>query len=267
MYSIVNVGITDSQLQTLLAGQKIFLEKRQFSGNVPLPLTKKQANSIATASRGINLKMSSRQLAALQSGEGLMDYVKDGARALAPVARKGVNAGLDFMQGMLPTHKLGQFQGIADAAVGLGRNLTDKLVDRVQKMLGGAAGIRRIEAQLGQGWFKDYLLPGVKTAADIAIPLIRGGAARKDWHFAIDKQMGQGWFKDYLLPGIKTAADIAVPLIRGSGAQREAMLMDGEGWFSSFIGPAIKGVVSALGGGFVPMAQKKKGSSGRGLVL
>lgn len=309
MYVTVSVGITESQLQTLLAGQKIFLEKSQFKGDVALPLTKAQATLVATASRSINLKLSSRQIKEIQSGEGwlsdrfkqLRDAVKPAIKAALPLARKAVDQGLDLLQAKIPTQQAGPFKGMADKAVIAGRKQVNSWVDRLQKMLGGAAGIKAIEAQLGDGWFSDYLLPSVETAAKIATPFVKGGGSRKDYEPAIDKEMGEGWFSNYLLPGVETAAKIATPFIKGQGwfkdyllpsvetgakiatpflkggqfvpghyANRRPALSLGEGFFSSFLGPALRIgaplAIKALGGGWTPMAEMKK-HSGAGLVL
>jgi hypothetical protein len=127
-YTIVQVDITASQLEDLMRGVKIHLAKQQFSGDVSVPMTESQAMRVATATRGINLKMSGPQQKWLQAnftsdgdatkdmsfvgdvaGEGLLgDIVK----AAAPLARRGVDAGLDFLQSKNPTSKLGVFQGV-----------------------------------------------------------------------------------------------------------------------------------------------------------
>lgn len=261
-YITCNLGITESQRQTLMEGNKIFVERSQFKGNVPVPLTKAQAELIATASRGINLKLSGPARKVLK-GEG---FVGDVAAAALPIARKGVDYGLDKLQGIVPTHKAGPFKPIADVAVNYARKGVNwgvgKIQDKLKKMLGGAAGVAAIEAKYGQGWFKDYLLPGVETAAKIAVPLIRGGHARNIWEGEIDKKMGSGWFKDYLLPGVESAAKIAVPLIRGSGMNHP---VDGEGFFSNLLGVASS-VAKSFGGGWTPMSEQKKVRA-QGLVL
>ena len=270
MYTIVEVGISDSQLQTLLEGKKIVLERSQFQGQVPLPLTKKQVTSLAEAKRSLTLKLSSRQLAYMEThGEGwfkdrgmeALNFLKSKAKAALPLMKQYAKKGIHAAAATIPTGKLGPFQPVGDAGVAVGLKFADKLLDHIQEMFGGAAGIAAIDAQLGAGWLKDYLLPGVKTAADIAIPLLRGGASRRQVHTAVDAQMGAGWFKDYLLPGVKTAADIAIPLLRGRGlaAERE---MTGEGIFLNI----MRGVAGLFGGGWTPM-DKKKPSSGKGLVL
>ena len=51
MYTIAELGVSDSQLQTLLEGNKIVLDKNQFRGDVPLPLTKAQVASLTNAKR------------------------------------------------------------------------------------------------------------------------------------------------------------------------------------------------------------------------
>lgn len=259
MYTVVKIGITESQLQSLLDGHKIFVEKSQFNGDVAIPMTKKQATTFASASRGVNLKLSGPQIKALKSGEG---FLGDVAKAALPIARKGINWGLDKLQSKIPTGKAGILAPIADVAVKYGRKGVDwgvdKLQDRIKKMFGGDVGIAAIDAKYGKGWFKDYLLPGLETAAKIALPVLRGKGAA-DYHHAIDEKMGEGWFKDYLLPGIESAAKIAVPILRGRGLKPPPV--DGEGLFSSLLG----GISSLFGGGWEPMTQKKL--KGQGLVL
>jgi len=269
MYTTVDVGVSDSQLQTLLEGKKIVLERNQFQGNVPLPLTKKQVASLAAAKRSITLKLSSRQLSYMQTGEGWFkdrgqeawNFLKKKAKEVAPVVKRYAQQGLHAAAAKIPTDRLGAFQPVGDAGVRVGLKFADKLLDHIQEMFGGAAGRAAIDAQLGAGWFKKYLLPGVETAAKIAIPLLRGGASQREIHEAVDMQMGSGWFKDYLLPGVETAAKIAIPLLKGRGlaASRE---MTGEGLFSNI----IRGVAGLFGGGLTPM-DKKKPHYGRGLVL
>jgi hypothetical protein len=178
--------------------------------------------------------------------------LKDGA---LPLARMGLDAGLNYAQGKIPTGKLGPAAEIGDAVLKFGRKYVDKGLDKVEEkasdligdgfwdMFGGAAGEQMIDSQMGEGWFSDYVLPAVKTAADIGIPLIRGRGARPTramWQQACDAQMGQGWFSDYLLPAVKTAADIAVPLIRGRGFAPKKANLTGWGWFSDYILPAVK---------------------------
>ena len=273
MYTIVELGISESQLTTLLEGKKIFLEKAQFRGEVPVPLTKKQVTTLTNATRGINLKLSSRQIAFWkQDGQGwfkdrgmeAFNFLKKQAKAALPLMKSYAKKGIHAAAATIPTSKLGPFQPVGDAGVRVGLKFADKLLDHIQEMFGGAAGIAAIDAQLGSGWFQEYLLPSVKTAADIAIPLIKGGASQRQVHQAVDSQMGAGWFKDYLLPGVKTAADIAIPLLRGRGlaAERE---MTGEGIFSNIM-RGLAGVAGMFGGGWTPM-DKKKPSSGKGLVL
>lgn len=273
MYTVVELGVSDSQLQTLLEGKKIVLEKSQFQGKVPLPLTKKQVASLSEAKRSITLKLSSRQLSYMQQhGEGwfkdrgmeALNFLKKKAKEALPVVKRYAQQGIHAAAATIPTSKLGPFQPIGDAGVRVGLKFADKLLDHIQEMFGGAAGVAAIDAQLGSGWFQEYLLPSVKTAADIAIPLIKGGASRREVHQAVDAQMGAGWFKDYLLPGVKTAADIAIPLLRGRGLAAEKE-MTGEGIFSNIM-RGLAGVAGMFGGGWTPM-DKKKPSSGRGLVL
>ena len=270
MYTVAEVGVSESQLQTLLEGNKIVLEKNQFRGNVPLPLTKAQVKSLTEAKRSFTLKLSSRQLSYMQQhGEGwfkdrgmeAFNFLKKKAKEAAPVVKRYAQQGIHNAASKIPTNKLGAFKPIGDAGVKVGLEFADKLLDHIQSMFGGAAGRAAIDAQLGAGWFKDYLLPGVETAAKIAIPLLRGGASQREIHQAVDMQMGSGWFKDYLLPGVETAAKIAIPLLRGRGlaASKE---MTGEGIFSNI----IRGVAGLFGGGWTPM-DKKKPHSGRGLVL
>ena len=133
MYTVAELGVSDSQLQTLLEGNKIVLEKNQFRGNVPLPLTKAQVASLTNAKRSFTLKLSSRQLSYMQQhGEG---WFKD--------------RGMEIHQA--------------------------------------------VDMQMGSGWFKDYLLPGVETAAKIAIPLLRGRG------LAASKEMtGEGIFSNII---------------------------------------------------------------------
>jgi hypothetical protein len=257
MYTAVNLGITEAQLQQLLSGAKIFVERTQFKGNIPVPLNKAQAKLIATATRGVNLKLSGPQIKALIKGEG---FLQDIAKAALPVARAGVNWGLDKTQAMIPTEQTGAFKPIADSAVQYGRKGVnwglDKLQGKLTKMLGGAAGVAAMDAKYGEGWFKDYLLPGIETAAKIAVPILRGGGTMDHVRDACDEVHGEGWFKDYLLPGVETAAKIAVPLLRGRGFDTPPV--DGEGFFSTLLGIAST-VARTFGGGWEPMTKKKQG--------
>lgn len=99
MYTIVNLGLTDGQKQALLQGVAIKITPAQFSGSVPVPLTKTQAANIASAKRSITLKMSGPQQKLLQriqlEGEGFLDDLKKAGLSLA---RKGVEKGLDYLQ-------------------------------------------------------------------------------------------------------------------------------------------------------------------------
>src|SRR6185437_13111415 len=184
-YTVVKLGITESQLQTLLSGHKIFLEKSQFSGDVAVPLTKKQAISVATASRGINLKLSGPQINALKQGEG---FAQDVFKAALPIGRKGVDWGLDKVQSMIPTQSLGPAKFIGDAAVRLGRKGVDWGVDRIQgalkKMLGGQVGIDALDAKFGSGFYHQRLLPAVESAARVALPM-HGSVRPAVWQEAI----------------------------------------------------------------------------------
>ena len=224
-YTVTNLGITESQCASLLQGHKIFVERSQFHGDVALPLTKAQAANFAKATRGINLKLSSRQIKLLQSGEGWLSDLaakfkpaaKAAVKAAAPFIRKQVDSALDVGQKMIPTGYLGPFKSVGDHAVGIGRKKVNKLLDQLQKMLGGAAGRKAIDAQLGAGFFDEYLLPSLETAAKIGAPFIRGGGDIRHLHKVVDAQMGEGWFNDYLLPGVETAAKIATPFLQGSG--------------------------------------------------
>lgn len=281
MYNEASLGLNEGQVASLMNGDDVFLSKTQFQGNTKVLLTGTQLKRIATASRGIKLRFSPAQARANQLGAGLL---KDLAKAALPFARKGVDFGLDKLQEIVPTHKLGRFKGLGDAALKLGRKAADFGLDKAQTQLGsgifdiikslfgGSVGIAKIDEQMGSGWFDQYLLPGIKTAAEIAVPLIRGRGAgakgRPDYRSAIDAQMGSGWFDEYLLPGIKTAAQIATPFIRGRGFP--AKDMNGEGWFDSLL-DVIKvvapiGIKMATGRGWVPMDQKKS-SFGMGMVL
>jgi hypothetical protein len=281
-YTIVQVDVTESQLSDLMRGVKIHLAKQQFSGDVSIPMTKAQATRIATATRGINLKMSGPQQKWLQenfavNGEGI---VGDIIKAAAPLARRGVDAGLDFLQSKIPTNKLGVFKGVADSAVGLGRTGANKLLDYFQKKLGGAAGQAACDARMGEGWFTDYLLPGLETAAKIAVPILRGGGNRKEYQRAIDVQLGSGWFSDFLLPALTTAAKIVTPLL-GGGIQHKSY--SGAGWFDQYLLPGLEtaakiavplirgkgngaGFQFLRGSGWEPMDQKKRHSA-KGLFL
>lgn len=256
MYHPTSLGITESQLHTLLQGHKIFVHKAQFTGDVALPLTKAQAMNFAHATRGVNLKLSSRQISALQSGEGwlsdLADKFKPAAKAAvkaaAPFIRKQVDGALDAGQKMIPTSYLGAFKSVGDHAVGIGRKKVNKLLDYFQKMLGGAAGRHAIDAQLGRGFFDEYLMPSLETAAKIGGPFLRGGGNIQHMHKVMDKQMGEGWFNDYLLPGLETAAKIATPFIQS-----------GSGWLSDMTGLGLFGdlmngvqSVANIGSQFVP---------------
>jgi hypothetical protein len=252
-YTIVQVGITESQLHDLMQGVKIHLARDHFSGSVSVPLTKAQATSVATATRGINLKMSGPQQKWLKEhhmhsnisddesehkGEG---FLSDVLKAAAPLARKGVDYGLDHLQGMIPTDRLGSAKDIGDAAVNLGRKGGDKLLDMLQKKLGGSVGRKAIDKHMGRGWFDEYLLPAIKTAASIALPIIRGGGTQKHYKAAMDKHMGSGWFDEYLLPGLKTAADIAIPLLKGGGfIPQQKNYISAAGWFDEYLLPGLK---------------------------
>lgn len=291
MYHPTSLGITESQLETLLQGNKIFVQKDQFTGDVVLPLTKAQASNFAKASRGINLKLSSRQISALQSGEGwasdiarrLRPAAKAAIKAAAPFIRKQVDRAVDVGQSMIPTSYLGPFKPVGDHAVAIGRKKVNKLLDYFQKMLGGAAGRAAIDGQLGSGFFDQYLLPSLETAAKIGGPFLRGGGDIHAMHKVMDAQMGEGWFKDYLLPGLETSAKIAGPFMRGSGFHSK---MTALGFFGDLMG-GLKGVAN-IGSQFVPglpgMAlrtglpllmgngpwqppQKKISSEGKGLFL
>ena len=156
MYTTVDVGVSDSQLQTLLEGKKIVLERNQFQGNVPLPLTKKQVASLAAAKRSITLKLSSRQLSYMQTGEGWFkdrgqeawNFLKKKAKEVAPVVKRYAQQGLHAAAAKIPTEKLGAFQPVGDAGVRVGLKFADKLLDHIQEMFGGAAGRAAIDAQL-----------------------------------------------------------------------------------------------------------------------
>jgi len=256
-YSITNLGISESQLQTLLQGSKIFVEKSQFQGDVPLPLTKAQAANFAKATRGINLKLSSRQISTISSGEGWLSDLaakfkpaaKAAVKAAAPFVRKQVDNVLDMGQKMIPTGYLGPFKSVGDHAVGIGRKKVNQLLDQLQKMLGGAAGRQAIDAQLGAGFFDQYLLPSLETAAKIGAPFLRGGGNIQHMHKVMDAQMGEGWFNDYLLPGLETAAKIATPFIKGSGFN-SAKEITGLGFFGDMMS-GLKSVAS-IGSQFVP---------------
>jgi hypothetical protein len=263
-YTATNLGITESQLQSLLQGDKIFVEKRQFEGDVALPLTKAQAANFAKATRGINLKLSSRQIKAIKTGEGWLSDLaakfkpaaKAAVKAAAPFIRKQVDRAVDVGQAMIPTAYLGPFKPVGDHAVAIGRKHVNKLLDRLQKMLGGAAGRKAIDAQLGAGFFDQYLMPSLETAAKIGGPFLRGGGNIQNMHKVVDEQMGEGWFKDYLLPGLETSAKIATPFLKGSGLQPD---QTGHGFFSDIMSQLVgsgffdivKGVAN-IGSQFVP---------------
>ena len=272
-YTVTNLGITESQYASLLQGHKIFVERSQFHGDVALPLTKAQAANFAKATRGINLKLSSRQIKLLQSGEGWLSDLaakfkpaaKAAVKAAAPFIRKQVDNALDVGQKMIPTGYLGPFKSVGDHAVGIGRKKVNKLLDELQKMLGGAAGRKAIDAQLGAGFFDEYLLPSLETAAKIGAPFIRGGGDIRHMHKVMDAQMGEGWFNDYLLPGLETAAKIATPFIKGSGASGSGFfddIMTGKTQMAAlrkitglgFFGDMLSGLksVATIGSQFVP---------------
>lgn len=273
MYMKVDLGLTQGQYDDLMAGKKIFLARDQFQGDVPLPLTSTQAKKIATATRGINLKLSPRQIGMVMSGNGwftdaLKKIGKAGAKAagkaLVPVARRGVERALDFAQSK--TGKLGDFQSIGDAAVGVGRTLSQRLLDSIERRLGGAAFAQAIDAQHGAGFFKDYLLPTLGTAASVAIPLLtRGGAlTQAQFKTALDAQEGAGFFDDYFLPAVKTATKIAVPMLTGRGVGKK---QTGFGWFKDYLLPGIETAAKIIRGrGWEPTAAKKN-SFGGGIVL
>jgi hypothetical protein len=274
MYMKVDLGLTQGQYDDLMAGKKIFLEREQFSGDIPLPLTGAQAKKIATATRGINLKLSPRQIGMVMSGGGwLTDTLKKVGKAglkaigkaLVPVARRGVGKALDFAQ--THTGRLGDFQSIGDAAVGVGRNLSQKLLDSIERRLGGAAFAQAVDAQHGAGFFKDYLLSTLGAAASVAIPMLtRGGAlSQAQFKAALDAQEGAGFFSDYFLPAVKTATRIALPILTGRGVAVKQQT--GFGWFKDYLLPAVEtGARILRGRGWQPNASKKN-SFGRGIVL
>jgi hypothetical protein len=274
MYVKVDLGVTQGQYDDLMAGKKIFLARDQFKGDIPLPLTGSQAKKITTATRGINLNLSPRQIGMVMSGQGwftdaLKKIGKAGAKAigkaLVPVARKGVGKALDYAQSK--TGKLGDFQSIGDAAVGVGRNLSQKLLDSIERRLGGAAFAQAVDAQHGAGFFKDYLLPTLGTAASVAIPLLtRGGAlTQAQFQAALEAQEGAGFFSDYFLPAVKTATRIAVPLLTGRGVAVKKQT--GFGWFKDYLLPGIETAAKIIRGrGWEPTAAKKN-YYGRGIVL
>jgi hypothetical protein len=266
MYIPVGLGITENQLQTLLEGNQIFLEKSQFQGDTVLPLTKKQAESVASATRGIRLKLSSRQISALQSGDGWRDSLRSAAKAVgkafAAPARGLVKQALDTVQRAVPTHKLGPFQAPADHAVNVGRRKIDEWLDKLVELLGGVEAKAAIDAQMGSGWFDDYFAPSVGAAAKIAAPFImkgRGLQTRKLYRKAIDDQMGEGWFKDYFVPSVETAAKVATPFMlkRGRGP------VSGAGLFDTLLDLApLAGLVNPAAGGVGMAANMLLGGRG-----
>ncbi len=49
-----------------------------------------------------------------------------------------------------------------------------------------------IDLKMGEGWFKDYLLPGIESAAKVAVPMIRGRG------LDTPPMDGEGFFGDLL---------------------------------------------------------------------
>ena len=276
VYQFANMGPSEGQISDLLKGKTVLLSKEDQTGSVAIPLTKVQhARHLAVQQSGksMRLKLSAPQIKAMresgvvgeQHADGFFsdrmdDLKKIGKKVLKdgalPLARMGLDAGLNYAQSKIPTGKLGPAAEIGDSVVKFGRKYLDKGLDKGQEkvenmigdgffdMFGGAAGRDLIDAQMGEGWFSDFVLPAVKTAAEIGIPLIRGRGARPIprmmWQKECDAMMGQGWFSDYLLPTVKTAADIAVPLIRGRGFTPKKPNLTGWGWFSDYLLPAVK---------------------------
>jgi hypothetical protein len=154
-----------------------------------------------------------------------------------------------------------------------------------------------MDAQMGMGWFDQYLLPGLETAAKIALPIIRGGGSKKQYRQAMDAQLGSGWFSKYLLPGLESAAKIVLPMLRGGGfVPHDKHYQSAEGWFSDYLLPGLetaakiaipmirgkggffddfgslfrgsKDTPYKFGGGWEPLPKKKQNfSKGQGLYL
>lgn len=239
-YTITQVGISDAQLHELMQGVKIHLEKHQFHGSVALPFTKAQVTLVKTASRGFNLKMSGPQIKWLQShhsGGAIGDDFADIGRAALPAARAASDFALDKLQSMIPTNKLGDYQALGDAGVAVGRQVGNKLLDYLQRKLGGSVGRSACDAKMGCGWFDQYLLPGLESAARIAMPIIKGNGTRAQWKKAVAEVHGAGWFDQYLLPGLETAAKIAMPLLGGGLHSRS---YKGAGWFDQYLLPGLE---------------------------
>ncbi len=305
-YTFVNMGPSEGQLSDLLKKKKILLSKDDLIGEVAVPLTKAlltRYKSVLESGRSMRLQLSGTAITAMRSagvigestdeadrdGEGWFSDAVDKAKDLAkaglkagvhaglPLARMGAAKLLDKAQAAAQkqTGRLGMAAPVGEAAVDGARWLADKgvnkLEDKIRATFGGAAGRKAIDAHHGAGFFDEYLLPAVKTAAQIGIPMLtgRGVGGKAKMRAAMKKacnaQMGEGWFDDYFLPSVKTAADIALPLLRGGGfwdslGMGVAPKKTGWGWFSDYVLPSVKtaadiGIPLLRGRG--TMAQKK----------
>lgn len=255
MYQSHSLNISDAQKASLQQGDTIFLEPRHFNGDVEVPLTTVQMSKIKNSKRGFKLKMSSRQMKQLMLGEGwfsdkVAQYLPAIKKRLIPEARKLIDEGLDHVQAMIPTARAGEHEGLAKMAVTAGRSKINSMLDHIQKMFGGRIGIAKIDAQYGQGWFKDKLLPALETAAKIATPFIKKGGSINDVHELVDEQYGEGWFSN-LLAATETAAKIAGPLMTGKGlTPHSRKTMTGLGWFDSIM--KVVAPIARIGSNFLP---------------
>lgn len=261
MYQTHNLGISQSQLASLQEGQSIFVTKDQFNGDVPLPLTNAQMAKISTSVRGFKLKMSSRQIKLLMTGEGwlsdkIAEYMPTIRKKGIPLARQMVQTGLDTAQAMIPTYMAGPMKPFADMAVSAGRKKLNELLERIQKMYGGDVGIAAIDAQYGSGFFKKKLLPAIEKVANILTPYIQEGGAISSAHHVVDEQLGEGFF-DNVLSAVETTAKVAGPFMRGKGMNLDPYTMrksDQPRWGVGFFDKLMSVVkpVARIGANFVP---------------